>query len=1067
VKKSNMALFITFFVFCFIFTHASPVGWRNEVTVADQLFYTECYITTDNSGRIHVATREEGQGERCSDLRYWRSTDNGTNWNLINANFDKGVPGVLYRSTDIGTIGDTIMIIYDRPKTILFVRSIHGGDSWENEVTVESDQQYPLHPKIAIDGGTLHAIYAQWPSAATKEYEIYRRYSTDRGSNWSTAQRLTQAQRNSWHPAVSVNASAIHIVWADNRSIDTSNYEIYYNKSTDHCSTWVHDSAGFPLTDVSGVSEFPDIVAYSDPTYDAVHVVWQDDRTTEPGPGIYYRRSTNNGSSWPNATLLCADGHHPSIAADSCGLHVVFEKDSNIYYLESADWGDNWQDTVRITDTSYVYYLPDMTADNMGRHVVFLRDSLSTLSVRYRQRDIIIPSPPYIANVEKSTSTNGAVLTWGKITTDILSNSEAMDYYVVYRNPAPDFVPSSSDSIGAVLHPDTTYTDSGVLDSTKNYYYLVMAVDEAKNRSKKSNMGYKFNKFVNENTGSAGDRNWVSLPYISEYDSVEDITDDLSPSGDPISKITRLDATTQNYYSWIYNPHLSGWYGNDPSYPNFPIVLGQAYEMIAIADDTVIFVGANEPDGSVFLNENPDTSDRNWISMPYNAAYDSVKDITDDLAPTGSAISKITRLDETTQNYYSWIYHFILGWYGNDPGGANFPIYPGKGYEFVANDDTSWNPTEWSNEDQGLLIVVPPTQKPDISMYVGTSMQPTRAPAWYVNMQVKKQLKRNIHEHCADSYRPMTVTSKDVVNRTKNNIGVSASKFYSNQGTGEPRGNAEDERRISHIVWTHFDESGFENIVFTTYRLNDPYDVLTEQSVSCVTANYGSSYHLISFDVGNFEKPWKDGEETVLIVEATMKGKPYYDIIDYKLDAGVDIQELREVELEPYSTVVSGKGEVYWNVTNSDMIVGYSLYKNSGRLNEKILTRRNFQTDGDVNVKLVIIGGHETVYGSQGIQSSPKETMPIFYTFNIKPNPFVKQTRIDYALPNQTSIEIVIYDVAGRKAKVLVSEIQQAGYYSTMWQGTDDHGRKVASGVYFIRFETGEFRAQDKILLVK
>ncbi len=75
--------------------------------------------------------------------------------------------------------------------------------------------------------------------------------------------------------------------------------------------------------------------------------------------------------------------------------------------------------------------------------------------------------------------------------------------------------------------------------------------------------------------------------------------------------------------------------------------------------------------------------------------------------------------------------------------------------------------------------------------------------------------------------------------------------------------------------------------------------------------------------------------------------------------------------------------------------------------------------------------------------------------------------RIDYALPRQTAVEIVIYDVSGRAVKTLVSEIQDSGYYSNVWNGCDEKGRKVASGVYFIRFDAGEFWAQDKILLVK
>jgi len=70
---------------------------------------------------------------------------------------------------------------------------------------------------------------------------------------------------------------------------------------------------------------------------------------------------------------------------------------------------------------------------------------------------------------------------------------------VVYRSSVPSFIPNTSDSIGAVLHPETTFVDVGALSSGECYYYLVKAVDEARNMSKKSNIGYVFIKLVNEN----------------------------------------------------------------------------------------------------------------------------------------------------------------------------------------------------------------------------------------------------------------------------------------------------------------------------------------------------------------------------------------------------------------------------------------------------------------------------------------------------------------------------------------------------------------------------------------
>jgi hypothetical protein len=107
------------------------------------------------------------------------------------------------------------------------------------------------------------------------------------------------------------------------------------------------------------------------------------------------------------------------------------------------------------------------------------------------------PDAPYIVQCARSGS--DMTMTWNMITTDTLGNPDVVYYYVVYRNTSPDFVPGVSDSIAVVMHPDTTCTDAGAFDSTASYYYLIKAVDLVRNRSEKSNMGYKLNKTVNEN----------------------------------------------------------------------------------------------------------------------------------------------------------------------------------------------------------------------------------------------------------------------------------------------------------------------------------------------------------------------------------------------------------------------------------------------------------------------------------------------------------------------------------------------------------------------------------------
>lgn len=117
-------------------------------------------------------------------------------------------------------------------------------------------------------------------------------------------------------------------------------------------------------------------------------------------------------------------------------------------------------------------------------------------------------TPPIISNITSTKSGNNVVLTWNTSAQDTLGWPETMSHYVVYRNTSPDFLPGPSDSIGMTAHPDTQYVDTGALLGVQNWYYLVVAVDTAGNRSKNSNMAYAFRRHLNENP-ITGDKNWT------------------------------------------------------------------------------------------------------------------------------------------------------------------------------------------------------------------------------------------------------------------------------------------------------------------------------------------------------------------------------------------------------------------------------------------------------------------------------------------------------------------------------------------------------------------------------
>jgi len=83
------------------------------------------------------------------------------------------------------------------------------------------------------------------------------------------------------------------------------------------------------------------------------------------------------------------------------------------------------------------------------------------------------------------------------------------------------------------------------------------------------------------------------------------------------------------------------------------------------------------------------------------------------------------------------------------------------------------------------------------------------------------------------------------------------------------------------------------------------------------------------------------------------------------------------------------------------------------------------------------------------------------------PNPFNPETVIGYALPKDSEVKITVYNIFGQKVRTLVNQKIKAGNHTVTWNGTDDYGLKVASGVYFYKISAGDFRAMKKMILVQ
>ena len=83
------------------------------------------------------------------------------------------------------------------------------------------------------------------------------------------------------------------------------------------------------------------------------------------------------------------------------------------------------------------------------------------------------------------------------------------------------------------------------------------------------------------------------------------------------------------------------------------------------------------------------------------------------------------------------------------------------------------------------------------------------------------------------------------------------------------------------------------------------------------------------------------------------------------------------------------------------------------------------------------------------------------------PNPFNPVTTIEYKIAESAVVEIGIYNLMGELITTLVNEQQPEGFHSVQWNGRDNSGNEVASGIYIIRMVSGSFTGERKMMLAR
>ena len=132
------------------------------------------------------------------------------------------------------------------------------------------------------------------------------------------------------------------------------------------------------------------------------------------------------------------------------------------------------------------------------------------------------------------------------------------------------------------------------------------------------------------------------------------------------------------------------------------------------------------------------------------------------------------------------------------------------------------------------------------------------------------------------------------------------------------------------------------------------------------------------------------------------------------------------------------------------------------------LATQTFTLAVDAPIVDVALDPDEWILRTVGTPTAAGDATPRAFALEPNvPNPFNPTTSIAFTLPDAARASLAIYDVAGRRVRTLVSGRVSGGVHRVRWDGRDDRGQPVASGVYFARLRAGDRAATRKMVLVR
>jgi len=204
-----------------------------------------------------------------------------------------------------------------------------------------------------------------------------------------------------------------------------------------------------------------------------------------------------------------------------------------------------------------------------------------------------------------------------------------------------------------------------------------------------------------------------------------------------------------------------------------------------------------------------------------------------------------------------------------------------------------------------------------------------------------------------------------------------------------------------------------------------------------------------------------------------------------KVVSGFQVSDVVPVELAGFSaSLQDGHIVLQWRTNSESANMGFEIYRReSGKSEfEKIgwvagsgstATPRLYSfTDPETETgKVYFYRLKQIDYDGKSEWSDEIElSVPVPSTILLEqnyPNPFNPTTTIRYQLPRKTKVVMSVFNVKGRRVDILINETQQPGEHSVTWNGRDQFGSPLPSGIYFLQLRAGNYQQVRRMILLE